>query len=403
MADTHAAANTTLSAVQAAIDAASTGDTVTIPAGSSTWAGTANVPSNKNLFITGNGVGSTIIDAGTPNNWAIDLNESATWVSGIEFKNGLIEAWGLDWRVHHCKFDNGSTLATVVWCFTQSLAGVHPRGLIDNNVIINGRIRIDGSAAMFGDTADPKPQHVLWHEDVVFGGSNWVFIEDNTFSGDTQYSSVDALYGGRYVFRHNTCTIQNSGNNGYMLEVHSIHGTSRGGRAWEIYENTIASPSGMWAGIGYIRGGTGVIWNNTITGSTASGLVLNTARDQGEDVDETDCGRCNGTSPWDQNTLGQAGWRCRDQIGAGKDLTLWTDVAPYPTQASEPAYFWGNTPNTVDINYPATPGHIIDGRDYFNDTQRPGYTPYTYPHPSQGVEEQPSQNIIFNNDMELRF
>ncbi len=46
--------------------------------------------------------------------------------------------------------------------------------------------------------------------------------------------------------------------------------------------------------------------------------------------------------------------------------------------------FWNNTyqgnPLGVYIHN-GTDAWIVSGRDYFNNTQAPGYTPYPYPHP----------------------
>jgi hypothetical protein len=79
----------------------------------------------------------------------------------------------------------------------------------------------------------------------------------------------------------------------------------------------------------------------------------------------------------------EAGWMCRDQIGASTDSFLWTAQTPNPLQAKEPAYFWGNTKNgqpTVPEVATAAMNHIKLDRDFFN-TQKPGYTPFAYPHP----------------------
>ncbi len=64
---------------------------------------------------------------------------------------------------------------------------------------------------------------------------------------------------------------------------------------------------------------------------------------------------------------------------------------------SEPAYTWNNNrtmtitltdyPPGQSNSCPTTPildsasHYLVSGRDYFNGTAKPGYTPYTYPHP----------------------
>ena len=113
-------------------------------------------------------------------------------------------------------------------------------------------------------------------------------------------------------------------------------------------------------------------------------------------------GACNGSNVWDQNS--SAGRLCIDQPGAGyDDLVASTPTTPgcpggpcpinvtqgciqaWPRQVAQPSYEWGNTNNGIlamachiDAILGLTP--IIAGVDCIHG-QRPGYTPYTYPHP----------------------
>jgi hypothetical protein len=59
---------------------------------------------------------------------------------------------------------------------------------------------------------------------------------------------------------------------------------------------------------------------------------------------------------------------------------------------SEPAYLWNNTGAMLGIgvsdyggvectNPDSTTKYVVLNRDYFNNTAKPGYTPYSYPHP----------------------
>ena len=79
-----------------------------------------------------------------------------------------------------------------------------------------------------------------------------------------------------------------------------------------------------------------------------------------------------------------------DQPGTGQSDLLSGDN-PNPVwlnQKAEPVYIWGNT-QAIMYNYldpvPAaattTYPDLVQGRDFFNNTPRPNYTPYTYPHP----------------------
>jgi hypothetical protein len=58
-----------------------------------------------------------------------------------------------------------------------------------------------------------------------------------------------------------------------------------------------------------------------------------------------------------------------------------TGIPSCPNQALDPIYTWSNTVNgsLAEMSSPY-PG-IQQGRDFYNDTPKPGYTPFVYPHP----------------------
>lgn len=97
-----------------------------------------------------------------------------------------------------------------------------------------------------------------------------------------------------------------------------------------------------------------------------------------------------------------SGYPARDQIGRGMDSALSSGVAgssQWNTQASVPAYAWNNTLNDNPTHLPVeaaadSPGHIIEGRDFFNGIARPGYTPYTYPNPLRNEGVTPVLNSV---------
>jgi len=112
-----------------------------------------------------------------------------------------------------------------------------------------------------------------------------------------------------------------------------------------------------------------------------------------------------------------------DQIGriTDDDATKATacyqaGAGPGPTQALDPLYAWNNkcksetynaSLHLVDGNINSTctaednpapcctgsgtgtcpdlSDHLQAGRDYYDETAKPGYVPYTYPHPLQGI------------------
>ena len=94
--------------------------------------------------------------------------------------------------------------------------------------------------------------------------------------------------------------------------------------------------------------------------------------------------KCNGLSKLDGN-LDATGYPCLDQIGRTSDMN------GDGIQDSAPLYEWNNTLNGADTditihrfgncNNPSVADHIKENRDYYNDTKKPGYSPYTYPHP----------------------
>jgi hypothetical protein len=76
-----------------------------------------------------------------------------------------------------------------------------------------------------------------------------------------------------------------------------------------------------------------------------------------------------------------------DQPGMGKG-SLVTGYGPsrpirWPNEVLEPIYAWDNTADGTNDTAPiqANSLNIEVGVSYFNNTAKPGYTPYTYPHP----------------------
>jgi hypothetical protein len=77
-----------------------------------------------------------------------------------------------------------------------------------------------------------------------------------------------------------------------------------------------------------------------------------------------------------------------DQCGRGKgdllsggDGTTPPSPKRWPNEALDPIYAWGNTLNGSPANIISRYPTVQEGRDFFNNTPKPGYKPYTYPHP----------------------
>jgi hypothetical protein len=83
--------------------------------------------------------------------------------------------------------------------------------------------------------------------------------------------------------------------------------------------------------------------------------------------------------------LDQPGRGQGDLIVGDPPVNSRTGTAAWPNQALEPTYSWNNVykPGNTQINITVGTGGfmLVEGRDYYNNTPMPGYTPYTYPHP----------------------
>ncbi|HSD83857.1 MAG TPA: right-handed parallel beta-helix repeat-containing protein, partial [Anaerolineae bacterium] len=316
--------------VQAAINAAGDGDFVLIPAGHCTWnVPAAQTPSviidNKAITLQGAGIDQTIIADGTSLIW----NEVPLRVNTVLGKHVRITGFTLvgqgtghydsfaaiaiygssqDFRVDHIKFDNIAGRSI-------SVSG-KAYGVIDHCEFIqpNGQ-----GVIVTDDRGDPQGS-TAWEEPMSFGAAGAVFIEDSLF----QWSSgadgaIDCGNGGRYVFRHNTVE-------GIMVGNHGLDTKPRSCMQMEIYHNTFL-PSGHAVYIAVqSRGGTALVFDNTITGSYQLGIGVTNYRSccyagaACTPSPDPPFGTCDGTNALDGNISPSAtykGWPCKDQIGRG--------------------------------------------------------------------------------------
>lgn len=364
-AETVRAASCSQEDVQKAINAAQDGDTVVVPAGTATWVTKdGNKPavliSGKVITLSGAGIDRTVITDGNTAAWKDLLiwieGERPARITGLTFKGSIDSNRGAaaiavhgncrHWRIDHCKFD-GSPRG--VWAYAGCF------GLVDHCTFLNA----GQGVVMKGD--GPKS----WERPLMLGLPRAVYIEDCTFRGGG--AATDAYHGARFVFRHNLA-----------IDTHvAQHGCDSGGYrstfSYEVYENRIGKeklkswevPRAM-----HFRGGTGVVFNNTLAGFTAGIDVANYR--SSEQLREL-CGKwgiCDGKNPIDGNEEPN-GYPARDQIGRSTRQVL------------EPLYEWNNTLDGKDADVHVSTGaqHIKEDRDFFNDTRRPGYKPYPYPHP----------------------
>lgn len=273
------------------------GDTITIPLGTFTW--TTTVTISKAITLQGAGIGTSIIKDGagpaTLMVWNLVASKPSR-LTGIEFRNnggtsrgspyiitlngGVSNVDSRTMRVDHCKFDH---------LFGFSLQPSDIIGVIDHCTFLFTPNAIpiyvyDGSWNNQGPYAGGS-----WHDTSQFGTSKFLFIEDNTFTNDgAAYAAIDGLKGSRVVFRYNTLTL-------CYVEIHGTDsgGIYRGGRAYEIYNNTFVSSTGILADA---RSAVLVIHDNTgMDGGKINLLVDRTF------FPFAQWGTANGTNVWDIN------------------------------------------------------------------------------------------------------
>lgn len=355
------AANVTASdcsatSVRAAISAAANGDTVIVPPGSCSWSG-VSLPNNKKLTLQGAGMDATIITGD------VAFGNSGSRVTGFTFTGEPnVSSNGYGFRLDHCRLRR-NTWNNIVTVKDYNPSPRVPFGLVDHNDIINGRVNAEGTPYMLNEG---NQQHALWATPLDLGGPNAVYVEDNTFSTPVPAQSqvaIDANYGGRFVFRYNTVS------DGLFLTAHSSQeGGNRGTQSWEIYGNDIShnSSAAIYAPI-RIRAGTGVAFDNSVTGRWSDpSILLDNVRSYAPSASG---GLCNGASRgWDGNE-DSSGYPCRDQIGRGPDTQQWSHnpVGTY-TQPLVPAFFWSNK-NGNNAEVPVSviswsANHIKLNRDY---------------------------------------
>ncbi|HEY4300742.1 MAG TPA: hypothetical protein VGM73_07715 [Candidatus Didemnitutus sp.] len=355
VAGAHAATITALTQlaadVQSAINKAANGDTVVVPAGVITWDLTGlTIPGTLGITLDGTGV-TVIRGRSTSAFLSISTNATmATRITGFTFNeiiNGvdMIDVGGsfsnARFRIDHCTFY--STAGQSIFIRVRTCWGVIDHCTFsgdDASEMIHNEAYGDGNTTGWGDVITP-------------GGPDALYIEDNTFSKTDQTdpyfwgtSAIQSYYGARTVFRHNVlnyCQIDQHGTIGLI-----------GARWWEIYENDFYCPANSgqsnWMAI---RAGSGVIFNNRM--HVGSGAITPSVELYEED----------------------SGYPAAYQIGRGKSSNT---SAPFDTnQALDPAYCWNNTGGG------SSPGsgssNVLPSRDFYPTTQKPNYTPYTYPNP----------------------
>lgn len=387
------AASCSQPAVQTALNQATTGDTVAIPAGTCTWSSPMTI-SNLGITLTGAGAGQTIIIDGVPQSSGTAVQISVPSGKSFRITGMTIQAQSAlnittflyiyggstNFRMDHMTFTgwdatyNSNGEAIVI---TQDIFGV-----IDHNSFTSffwqffNCMNADYGGGTYGDAS--------WSSPTMLGTNDALYFEDNTFT-NTEYGSIQSVIdsdgnGGRVVIRHNTFNTFFNGGHGTETA-----GRPRGTRKWEVYDNTYhcdaRGSNTCFTGVQY-RSGTGVVFGNTfdvINGTLQQGwgsaVYIPTYRTS----DNLNWGTCDGTGPWDKNdgTVYASGTLTSGSNGTATDTSQsWTtnqwnpNGAPYSFR--DVTQGWGseihsNTSNSLTYDTftnSGTPHAISTGDSY---------------------------------------
>jgi hypothetical protein len=361
--------------IQAAADAAQPGDTIVIPAG--TWDLSGQVFLPDGIHVKGAGRDNTILRKAYPSQEDKDpmFNVRCTATHPFRFSGITLYGDGVD------RFWNG-----------QRGSSILDTGLLLNGKCINFQIydsrfsRFAGEGIFIrgnplnigpGNKIQGHPKGVVYNNEFIdnlynngfgygiqlagdendwtlsLGSDNAVFIEDNYF--DRNRHAIASNNASRYVFRYNT--IVNNWYPWWAIDVHGLAAWPRGSRSYEIYGNTITggiewdtgNSHSTW-GIG-IRGGDGVIFDNSFSGVSLKEILIT----------------IEGTA--------NRGYPLRDQT---RDLWIWNNTSD-GNPVTQVSLGWNDDMRTTNAEY------LQEGRDY-HFQQKPGYRPFTYPHPLRNTK-----------------
>ena len=296
--------------VSNAISKASYGDTVQIPAGTSTWSNGVYV---TGITLSGAGIDNTVILDNMPNLSVarmisiITVANSLSRVTGITLRGGLnpnenfkgkLEcsatlAAKTSFRVDHCSFENlnGDNIF---------VDGANFSAVIDHDIFILGLVNAGGvttgtGITQWGDSATDGYGDASWASPPTYGTANTLYIEDNFFTNTVPNSSscaaYDAYTGARSVFRYNTVY-----NTFWADHGNDTSQRYRGTRQFEIYNNTFTDNQSFVTAMDF-RSGTGVVFSNTVNGYNLFDTIENYRNVQGNYF-----GGVTGFNSWDSNS-----------------------------------------------------------------------------------------------------
>ena len=337
--------------VRIAIDSAEKGDMVIIPAGNAKWANTIVV--NDGVSIKGMGIGKSVI-TWTRFDWTLNLleftltNDTCLTISELTFigpsisyenHSNFVFIGGKSgkFRIFNCEFLDGGAHSLVI--------NGNIYGVIDHCSFVNDS---QESISIWNGNGERT-----WLEKKPLGTIEAVFIEDCEFRFEEKGDhAVTSINGGRYVFRYNNITSLKK-KNSTQIDTHGNFFAERGGYSSEIYCNTLTSEESYYGM--YIRGGTGVIFNNKFIGKFYIPICFANYGSFRSKKDKKS-GLCG---------FQECSYPAIDQIN---DFYIWNNV------------YNERSVGVVVQKRGLEREHIKVNRDYF-EKKKKGYEEFEYPHP----------------------
>jgi parallel beta-helix repeat protein len=394
--------------VQNSVNIAQDGDLIILPSGTFKFSA-LSMHIYKNVSIKGQGINTTVLyrpetmlDADLYFKYFFYWNtgsdaSSNVVVSGITFKSKLpadwtdqngslaidaaLNLWNLvDFVVTDCSFENFGFAAINVE-HKNDLA----RGVICNNQFYHNYkgshhgygfgVCISGDGKGTGSTT--------WVSNPGLGTNNFIFVEDNYF-----YEHFQAINGGKaslFVARYNTIE---SNWIDVGINMHESYGDVPPARAAEIYNNIVNASKfannypNVPIAPGYPiydqfvvaispKGGDALVYNNRVSGYQ----------------------NCLHAAAF-PSAYGDVSYPVHYDLGYNSGLVYGSGDTGYAADHGDgDGFFWNNTLDTYQGYTPAllanwttvqTPIWLVEDRDY-HFVAKPGYSAYTYPHPSRGI------------------
>jgi hypothetical protein len=400
-AQTVNAASCSSTDVQTAINSASAGQTVDVPSGSCSW-GLNSVKLSKAITLNGAGQGATNITVTAIPSFAITKQTGGpTRIQNMSFTGNNNNTFphfisvGGPWP-------NGQPVIFLNITFNAnsgSMVGVGtPGGVIFSHIAFIGQWDNDLVAIK-------NPQDTAsWHSADTLGardstGFANLYIEDSTFIGGSN-GVTDCDDSCRMVVRHNTFGV--NGRDAGGINSHGEDSSPQGLRHFEIYSNSFLFPDKTCGGGNsslsninqfiWIRGGTGVIYNNNFDhlSSTCWGTKTEVKLSNRGAEDDRPQGSCSATHYPTPHQIGQNNNGTNDFTDP---ITFWGNngatislsggwVWGNPCGFDWNSFFqWGRDGVNSGLTIPLSLSSTGGGVSGLGGSPKAGYAPYTYPHP----------------------